>query len=174
MPKLVPLASIPPHLVEQLLDAAFEPTRKTRTSYLIRGDAGPLPTLSFAALDDEEWLVGSIQVSPAALTGGEGRRHPLLMVGPVAVLPAHQGEGYGKALMAAALGAIDTIGREGGAPLPQVLIGDAAYYGRFGFAEAPRGWRCPGPWDPARLLVRGDVSALPAEGMLGPWGTLAN
>src|SRR5690242_19141124 len=124
MPSLVPLASVPPHLVEQLLDAAFEPERKTRTSYIIRGDAEPLPTLSFAALDDEEWLVGSIQVSPAALTDAEGRRHPLLMVGPVAVLPAHQGEGYGKALMAAALGAIDPA-----APLPQVLIGDAPYYG---------------------------------------------
>ena len=166
MPSLVPLASVPPHLVEQLLDAAFEPERKTRTSYLIRGDAEPLPTLSFAALDDEEWLVGSIQVSPAALADAEGRRHPLLMVGPVAVLPAHQGEGYGKALMAAALDAIDPA-----APLPQVLIGDAPYYGRFGFVEAPRGWRCPGPWDPARLLVRGDVSGLPGDGMLGPWAS---
>lgn len=169
MPSLVPLASVPPHLVEQLLDAAFEPERKARTSYLIRGDVEPLPTLSFAALDDEEWLVGTIQVSPASLTDAGGRRHPLLMVGPVAVLPAHQSEGYGKALMAAALGAIDPA-----APLPQVLIGDAQYYGRFGFAEAPRGWRCPGPWDAARLLVRGDVSALPGEGMLGPWSTLAN
>jgi predicted N-acetyltransferase YhbS len=164
MPSLVPLSSVPPHLVEQLLDAAFEPERKARTSYLIRGDAEALPGLSFAAMDDEEWLVGSIQVSPAALTDADGRRHPLLMVGPVAVLPARQGEGYGKALMAAALGAIDPA-----APLPQVLIGDASYYGRFGFVEAPRGWRCPGPWDPARLLVRGDVSALPSEGMLGPW-----
>ena len=166
MPSLVPLASVPPHLVEQLLDVAFEPERKTRTSYLIRGDAEPLPTLSFAALDDEEWLVGSIQVSPAALTDADGRRHPLLMVGPVAVLPAHQGEGYGKALMAAALDAIDPA-----ASWPQVLIGDAPYYGRFGFVEAPRGWRCPGPWDPARLLVRGDVSGLPGDGMLGPWAS---
>ena len=34
------------------------------------------------------------------------------------------------------------------APLPQVLIGDAPYYGRFGFAEAPRGWTLPGPVGP--------------------------
>ena len=174
MPSLVPLSAVPPHLVEALLDAAFEPERKARTSYLIRGGAEPLPALSFAALDDDDWLVGSIQVSPAALSDPQGGAHPLLMVGPVAVLPAHQGEGYGKALMAAALGALDPA-----AALPQVLIGDAPYYGRFGFAQAPRGWRCPGPWDPARLLVRGDVSALPADGMLGPWterasGGLAN
>ncbi|MGX7951991.1 GNAT family N-acetyltransferase [Tsuneonella sp. HG249] len=165
MPSIVPLSTVDPQQIEQLLDAAFEPERKQRTSYLIRGDAEPLPALSFAALDDDDWLVGAIHVSPAALTDPQGRAHPLLMVGPVAVLPAHQGEGYGKALMAAALGAIDPA-----APLPQVLIGDASYYGRFGFEETPRGWHCPGPWEPGRLLVRCDNRAtLPPDGMLGPW-----
>ncbi|MFA9200002.1 MAG: GNAT family N-acetyltransferase [Cypionkella sp.] len=172
MPTIVPLSAVAPHDVEALLDAAFEPTRKQRTSYLIRRGTEPLPALSFAALDDEDWLVGTIQLSPAALSDEQGRAFPLLMVGPVAVHPAHQGEGYGTALMAAALGALDLK-----APLPQVLIGDAAYYGRFGFAEAPRGWRCPGPWGPARLLVRcADLAALPEAGLLGPWpsGGLAN
>lgn len=165
MPSIVPFSAIDSRDVEALLDAAFEPTRKQRTSYLVRQGTEPLPALSFAALDDEDWLVGAIQVSPAALTDARARAHPLLMVGPVAVHPAHQGEGYGKALMTAALGALDPA-----APLPQVLIGDAEYYGRFGFAEAPRGWRCPGPWDPARLLVRcDDRAALPPEGILGPW-----
>ena len=165
MPTLVPLSAVDPQAVEDLLDAAFEPERKSRTSYLIRQGIEPLPALSFAALDDEDWLVGAIQVSPAALTDPHGRAYPLLMVGPVAVHPAHQGEGYGKALMAAALGAIEPA-----APLPQVLIGDAEYYGRFGFAEAPRGWQCPGPWEPSRLLVRcDDPGSLPTEGMLGPW-----
>lgn len=170
MPTLVPLSSVDPEAVEALLDAAFEPERRGRTSYLIRGDAEPLPALSFAALDDADWLVGTIRVSPAALVDSTGRAHPLLMVGPVAVLPEHQGEGYGHALMAAALGAIDPA-----AALPQVLIGDREYYGRFGFVEAPRGWRCPGPWEPARLLVRCDRPALlPREGMLGPWGSSPN
>lgn len=165
MPSIVPFSAVEPHQIEALLDAAFEPTRKQRTSYLIRQGTRPLPALSFAALDDEDWLVGAIQVSPAALTDPRGRAHPLLMVGPVAVHPAHQGEGYGKALMAAALGAIDPA-----AQLPQILIGDAEYYGRFGFSQAPRGWRCPGPWEPARLLMRcDDPAVLPIEGMLGPW-----
>jgi predicted N-acetyltransferase YhbS len=87
------------------------------------------------------------------------------MVGPVAILPALQGTGYGRMLKAAQAGAMRPA-----APLPRVLIGDAPYYGRFGFSEAPRGWRCPGPWQPERLLVRGaDPAALPQEGMLGPW-----
>lgn len=165
MPTIVPLAAADPQDIERLLDAAFEPERKARTSYLIRQGAQPLPALSFAALDDEDWLVGAIQISPIALTDRESRAHPLLMVGPVAVHPAHQSEGYGTALMAAALGAINPA-----APLPQVLIGDASYYGRFGFEPAPPGWRCPGPWDPQRLLVRcASPALLPPEGMLGPW-----
>lgn len=165
MPNLVPLSAIDPRLIDELLDAAFEPERRTRTAYRIREGTDWLPGLSFAALDDEEYLVGTIQLWPIALTDPAGTAHPLIMVGPVAVLPALQGEGYGKALIAAALGALDPAAR-----LPQVLIGDAPYYERFGFHEAPRGWQCPGPWDPARLLVRGDENgALPAQGMLGPW-----
>ncbi|MFN6934638.1 MAG: GNAT family N-acetyltransferase [Tsuneonella sp.] len=167
MPSIVPLSAVEPHLIEDLLDAAFEPERRGRTSYRIREGTDWLPPLSFAALDDDEWLVGSIQVWPVALTTPDHRPYPLLMVGPVAVMPGHQGEGYGKALMAASLGAIDPS-----APLPQVLIGDAEYYGRFGFVEAPRGWQCPAKWDPARLLVRCDNPAiLPTQGMLGPWVT---
>ena len=146
MPSLVPLSAVPSHLIDDLLDAAFEPERRTRTAYRIREGSDFLSALSFAALDDEQYLVG-----------------------PVAVLPAHQGEGYGKALMTAALGAIDGLREEGAAPLAQVLIGDASYYARFGFAKAPHAWHCPGPWDPERLLVRGDPSMLPPAGLLGPW-----
>ena len=169
MPSLVPLSAVPSHLIDDLLDAAFEPERRTRTAYRIREGSDFLSALSFAALDDEQYLVGSIQLWPIALTDPLGRAHPLIMVGPVAVLPAHQGEGYGKALMTAALGAIDGLCEEGAARLPQVLIGDASYYARFGFVEAPQAWHCPGPWDPERLLVRGDPAALPPAGMLGPW-----
>ena len=164
MPKIVPLSAIEPSLVEKVLDAAFEPERRTRTAYRIRDGAEWLPALSFAALDDEDYLVGTIQVWPIALTDPAGKAHPMVMVGPVAVLPALQGEGYGKALIAASLGALDPT-----APMPQVQIGDAPYYERFGFVEAPGGWRCPGPWDPARLLVRHLAPPVPVEGMLGPW-----
>lgn len=165
--KIIPLDNVDPALVEELLDRAFEPERKQRTAYKVREGMDWLPGLSFAALDDDDMLVGTIQCWPVGLTDPEERQHPLIMVGPVAVLPDEQMRGYGQALMAASLGSISEQ-----APLPQVMIGDAEYYGRFwGFSsEHTAGWTLPGPWEPNRLLLRCDNPAiLPREGKLGPW-----
>jgi len=164
---LIPLADIDPALIEEVLDAAFGPDRFARTAYKVREGTEWLPGLSFAALDEGDHLAGTIQCWPVALTDATGRRHPMIMVGPVAVLPGLQGTGFGKALVTASLTAIDPR-----APLPQVMIGDADYYGRFfGFSAAHTGgWKLPGAWDPARLLCRtANPAVLPAEGMLGPW-----
>lgn len=164
---LIPLDAVDPALIEELLDRAFGPDRHGRTAYKVREGMDWLPGLSFAALDKDSQLVGTIQTWPVALTDPEGRAHPMLMVGPVAVVPERQGEGFGQALMLAMLGALDDR-----APLPQVLIGDADYYGRFfGFSAAPTGgWRVPGPYEQDRLLVRAaNPAVLPKEGTLGPW-----
>lgn len=164
---IVPLADIEPTLVEALLDAAFGPDRRSRTAYKVRAGTEPLQALSFAAIDDDETLGGTIQCWPVALTDPAERRHPMIMVGPVAVMPGLQGMGFGKALMTAALGALSPQ-----APLAQVMIGDPEYYDRFfGFSPAHTGgWRLPGPYDQRRLLCRTDNPAvLPAEGILGPW-----
>jgi len=167
MANIIPLPDVDSALIEQLLDRAFEPERHTRTAYKVREGTDWLPGLSFAALDENDMLAGTIQCWPVALTDPSGRRHPLVMVGPVAVLPDHQGRGFGKALMVASLGALSPE-----APLPQVMIGDPEYYGRFwGFTnEHTGGWDLPGPFEQRRLLVRCDNPAvLPKQGMLGPW-----
>ncbi len=167
MSKIIPLADVDPALVEQLLDTAFEPERRQRTAYKVREGTEWLQGLSFAALDDDDMLAGTIQCWPVALNDAAGRAHPMIMVGPVAVMPALQGKGYGQALVTASLTAIDPR-----APLPQVMIGDPEYYGRFfGFANAHTGgWRLPGPYEQHRLLFRtANPAVLPAEGMLGPW-----
>lgn len=171
MATILPLSAVDPALVEALLDAAFGADRFGRTAYRIREGMDWLPGLSFAALDEGDYLVGTIQLWPIALTDPQGRVHPLLMVGPVAVMPGRQGEGFGKALIATALGAIDPA-----SALPQMLIGDLDYYGQWGFSAVQTGgWHCPGPWDPARLLARSDAPAtLPREGVLGPWTGAAN
>lgn len=166
MATILPLSTVDPALIEDILDAAFGEDRHARTAYRIRAGTDWLPGLSFAALDEDDYLVGTIQLWPVALTDPAGRAHPLLMVGPVAVMPERQGEGFGKALIATALGAIDPA-----AALPQMLIGDLEYYGQWDFSAAHTdGWRCPGPWDPARLLARCEhPEVLPRSGMLGPW-----
>ena len=164
---IVPLDSIDPVLIEALLDRAFEPERHKRTAYKVREGTDWLPALSFAALDDDDRLAGTIQCWPVGLTPLQGRAAPMIMVGPVAVLPEQQGHGFGQALTMASLAAISPE-----APLPQVMIGDPEYYGRFwGFtAEYTGGWSLPGPWEPHRLLVRCDNPAvLPKLGTLGPW-----
>lgn len=166
-PTLIPLDNVDPALVEDLLDRAFEPERHNRTAYKVREGMDWLPALSFAAIDEAEHLVGTIQCWPVALTDDQGRAHPMIMVGPVAVLPEEQGRGYGQALMTASIAALNPQ-----APLPQVMIGDPEYYERFwGFSNAhTAGWSLPGPFEQRRLLVRCDNSAiLPARGMLGPW-----
>ena len=167
MANIIPLDQVDGDLIDALLDAAFEPERRQRTAYKVRKGTDWLPGLSFAALDEDDNLAGTIQCWPVALTDPAGRDHPMIMVGPVAVMPGQQGRGFGKALMTASISAIDPR-----SPLPQVMIGDPEYYGRFwGFTNAHTGgWKLPGPWEPHRLLVRCDnPSILPGEGMLGPW-----
>ncbi|WP_228243123.1 GNAT family N-acetyltransferase [Porphyrobacter sp. GA68] len=168
---LVPLDLVDPHLVEQLLDAVFGESRHGRTAYRVREGTQALAGLSFAALDENDYLAASIQAWPVALTDPEGRAHPLVMIGPVAVLPQRQGEGLGKGLVTAVIAALESNATPARPPLPQVLIGDAGYYAPWGFTSAHTlGWRCPGPWEPERLLVRcANPAILPVEGMLGPW-----
>jgi putative acetyltransferase len=84
-----------------------------------------IPELSFTALTDDG-VVGHVTASRATV-GAE----PVVAVGPVAVLPDHQGAGIGSALMEAHLAAADA------AEVPLIgLLGAQQYYGRFGFRPA--------------------------------------
>lgn len=163
-PTIVPLLPERDAAVEALLDRAFGPGRHARTAYKVRGSAAPIRALGFVALDGDD-LVGSIQCWPVRFVADGGGRWPLAMVGPVAVDPDRQQGGIGRRLMDAAIAAADATGR--GDAL--MLIGDPEYYARFfGFsAAATAHWRLPGPFEPRRLLARGD--AVPSgAGMLGP------
>ena len=168
---LVPLTAVPPEMIEQLLDRVFGEDRHARTAYRIREGMEWLEALSFAVLDADEMLVGTIQCYPVSLLSKEGALVPLVMVGPVAVVPERQGEGFGVGLMMAMLDAEARMADEGSPVFPQVLIGDEEYYGRWGFnAGSTGGWECPGPYEKERLLARGAaLSPMPKEGILGPW-----
>lgn len=152
---LVPLAAVDPDAVEALLDRAFGTDRRARTAYRVRSGTDPVPGLSFAAIDDAGGLAGTIQCWPVLLACDDGRRVPMVMVGPVAVEPAQQQGGIGRALMARMLDAVPGCTAAGCDIL--MLIGDPEYYGRFfGFtAEHTGAWRLPGPFEQRRLLARG-------------------
>jgi predicted N-acetyltransferase YhbS len=163
---IFPLETQNAQAIEEMLDAAFGADRHGRTAYAIRRGMRWLPELSFACLDDEGVFVGLLQSWPVALVDNAGRAHPLIMVGPVAVLPARQGDGYGKALMDAMMAKAHACKSE-----PLIMIGDPEYYGRFwGFsAEQTVLWQVPGPVEQRRLLaVSPSGEALPQAGMLGP------
>ncbi len=133
--------------IEALLDRAFGPDRLARTASRLREGADAIERACFVAVDREA-LVGSVTTS---LVGwhGRGRILPLALVGPLAADPDRRGERIGSRLLDLALGEIDAMG------LDAMVIGDAPYYGRWGFSAAHTGgWRLPGPVDPARLLLR--------------------
>ena len=158
------LAEVQPEKVEQLLDHAFGADRRARTAYRIREGQAAIRDLSFAAFDGDD-LIGTIQCWAVQLNADDGADLPLVMVGPVAVEPARQRDGLGRALMRLSLDAAAERRADGAL----MLIGDPEYYERFfGFtAERTGGWRAPGPFEPRRLLARGD-SIPPRSGMLGP------
>ncbi|GAB4230167.1 MAG: N-acetyltransferase [Kiloniellaceae bacterium] len=130
---------------EALLDRAMGPGRFAKTSERLR--EGRLPLLALAARDDGD-LLGSVRlwdvVAAAGAAGGRG----LLLLGPLAVAPERQGEGIGSALLRRALNRAAAAGY--GAVL---LVGDAPYYGRFGFSAAPtHRLEMPGPVECHRFL----------------------
>jgi putative acetyltransferase len=97
------------------------------------GDA--VPALSLVA-DLDGKLVGHVICSEA--TVGD---HPAVGLGPIGVLPDHQRQGVGKALMHAVLAATDAL------EIPLVgLLGSIEYYPRFGFVPAIQvGIEAPNP-----------------------------
>lgn len=80
--------------------------------------------VSLVAVDGEE-IVGHVAVSPVALSSGADGWYVL---GPISVWPARQRQGIGSQLMYAAL---ESLRQQGAAGC--VVVGDPAYYGRFGF-----------------------------------------
>ena len=74
-------------------------------------------------------VVGQAAFSPARGTDPAQRWYAL---GPVAVLPSHQGAGIGTRLVREGLQSISNLGAEG-----CIVVGDPAYYTRFGFTVSP-------------------------------------
>jgi predicted N-acetyltransferase YhbS len=128
---------------EALLDAAYGPARFTKTSARLRAGRLAAHGLSFVATERGR-LVGTVRLWDIAV--GAGR--PALLLGPLAVRADCRNRGIGTALVQHAL---DEARRQDRAAV--LLVGDAPYYGRFGFSDTGTGGlRMPGPYERHRLL----------------------
>lgn len=148
--------------IDALLDAAFGPERHARTAALLRAGSTPIAGPSLIARGGDGALLGSIQFWPVVLDDGAGMT-PLTLLGPVAVAANARALGLGRRLLAASLARADAVDLG-----PIVLIGDASYYGPFGFAAAGTAeWELPGPVERHRLLLRNpDAVPLPQSARL--------
>jgi putative acetyltransferase len=93
----------------------------------LRAEGDLVNALSLVALHDGE-VVGHVCCSRARL--GDDKK-AAVGLGPLGVLPAHQTSGVGSALVHAVVAAADALGHG-----LVVLVGEPAYYSRFGFVPA--------------------------------------
>ncbi len=130
---------------------------------LIEGEAGVLSLAAF----DKDALIGHVLFTPC---GTERADRSGALLGPLGVLPPFQLQGVGSGIVRAGLERLTSMG------VAQVFVlGDPAYYGRFGFAgELNIRTPCPIPekWGDAwQSLVLNDQVPL-AAGRLAlptPW-----
>jgi predicted N-acetyltransferase YhbS len=127
---------------EALLDACFGEDRDARTCQRLRAGRAPAEGLAFSAVRQGQ-IIGTIRLWHVNAGGVAA-----LVLGPLAVDPSCRKLGIGQALMNHALAAARARGH--GAV---ILLGDAAYYARFGFSALKTSeLSLPGPFERDRLL----------------------
>lgn len=139
--------------VEELYNLAFAPGREALSSYRLRDDVDPVRALCLVARDDLGILAGAIRYWPVHVGA-----HDALLLGPVAVHPTRQGEGVGRILVEGSLARATDWDRV-------LLVGDAPYYGKFGFRKLD-GVEMPPPTNPNRVLGR-DLTEGAWQGVTG-------
>lgn len=135
---------------ERLLDIAMGANRRKKSSEKLRRGRLPAEGLAFVARDADRHVIGTVRLwnVQAGITPA-GNPLPALLLGPLAVDPAHEGKGIGGALMRNAVTEAKHLGH--GAVL---LVGDADYYERFGFfADRTATLTMPGPVERNRFLA---------------------
>src|SRR6202008_3408515 len=113
---------------EALLDACFGENRHLRTCQRLRDGRAPAAGLALSAVRNGK-LAGTVRLWHVSAGGVRA-----LMLGPLAVDSAHRRLGVGTARMAKALASAGARVHRA-----MVLLGDAPYYGRFGFSAAKTG-----------------------------------
>ncbi len=117
--------------IEAMTIAAFQNAAHTNHAeqFIVNAlrNSGQL-TVSLIA-EDNDSVIAHVAVSPVTISGGAISWYGL---GPISVTPEHQGQGLGAQLMEHALAELRTLGAAG-----CVVLGEPAYYSRFGFNAEP-------------------------------------
>lgn len=149
-------------LIEPLLDRTFGFDRNFKTVYRLRERQAPLDRLSFVAVHDDGGLLASLRFWSVAI-GDE----PALLLGPLAVEPALQGQGIGRALVRHGLASARRQGHR-----LCLVVGPPDYYGPFGFVNAPSlGLVLPGPVELPRFQAL-ELASGALQGVYGLVGQL--
>lgn len=119
--------------IRDLLNAVFgQPDEAKIVDALREDDADSLELVA----EDHGVVVGTLMLSPASVDHASGETLNGLGLGPVAVIPKHQGRGIGEELIKAGLAHFE--------PYPVAffcVLGEPDYYARFGFTPAiERDW----------------------------------
>jgi len=107
------------------VDDSGDPGEATLVGWLLEGPDAP-PDLSLVAVEDDGSLVGHVVCSRGGVDST-----PALGLGPLSVRPDRQRSGIGSTLVEAVLEAAEARGEA-----LVCLLGDPAYYSRFGFQPA--------------------------------------
>jgi predicted N-acetyltransferase YhbS len=147
---------------EALLDRAFgKAERRRKTSERLRDGRLPAQGLAFAARNRKGRLIGTLRLWD--ITAGSAG--PALLLGPLAVDCVYQKRGIGGDLMRHAIAEARKLGHKA-----VLLVGDAPYYGRFGFSrDAVCELSLPGPVELERFLGL----ELEADALQGAQGVIA-
>ena len=136
--------------IAALLDLAFGGTGESSLAAGLRAEGAVIAAL--VAIGNDGRVLGHVLFSELPIKTAAGSLRATALA-PLAVLPAHQRQGVGAALVRAGL----AVCRERGVAAV-VVLGDPVYYPRFGFSpEIARNLRAPfrGPAFMAMELVRG-------------------
>ena len=130
---------------EALLDAAFGEARFAKAAERLREHRLPAAGLSFVACEATR-VIATVRLWDIVA----GPNRPALLLGPLAVASGRRNRGIGTSLMRHALREARRLRHRA-----ILLVGDAPYYGRFGFTceRTSRLW-LPGPFEQHRLLGR--------------------
>jgi predicted N-acetyltransferase YhbS len=136
--------------IELLLDLTSGRGRGNLPSYKFRSPDHRIKRFCRVLKESSSGIIGSIRYWPIHIVSNTDKDMywPALLLGPLAIHPAYQGEGLGRLLITTTLSQVlesqwDKV----------LLVGDLAYYQRFGFTNTvTRGITFPCLQNPERFL----------------------